>query len=39
MTGKSFLNAVANGEADRLQLLLDLIEETGVSYCVIERKR
>lgn len=35
MTRKEFLNAVANGEVDAVQLLLDLLEETGAAYCVI----
>lgn len=35
MTGKAFLNAVANGETDLLQLLLRILEETGATYCVI----
>ena len=35
MTGKAFLNAVANGEIDLLQLLLDILEETEATYCVI----
>ncbi|MFQ6093686.1 MAG: hypothetical protein ACE5OR_13615 [bacterium] len=35
MTGKAFMNAVANGQTDVVQLLLDLLEETGAAYCVI----
>ena len=35
MTGKAFLNAVANREVDLLQLLLDILEETEATYCVI----
>ena len=35
MTGKTFLNRVANGESDVVQLLLSLLEETGSAYCVI----
>ena len=35
MTGKEFLAAVANGEVDILQLLLDILQETGSPYCVI----
>jgi len=35
MTGKTFMNAVANGEMDILQLLLDILAETGSDYCVI----
>lgn len=34
MTGKGFLNAVANGRADVLQLLLEILEEAGAAYCV-----
>jgi len=32
---KVFLNAVAKGEVDVIQLLLDVLEETGAAYCVI----
>lgn len=35
MTGKEFLHAVANGETDLLQVLLDVLEETGAGHCVI----
>jgi hypothetical protein len=35
MTGKAFMNAVANGELDILQVLLDILTETGTAYCVI----
>jgi hypothetical protein len=35
MTGKEFLNSVANGEVDILQLLLDMLKNTGTDYCVI----
>jgi hypothetical protein len=35
MTEKEFFNAVANGESDILQLLLDILAETGAGYCVI----
>jgi hypothetical protein len=35
MTGKDFLNSLANGEADILQLLLDILAATGSQYCVI----
>jgi len=35
MTGRTFLNAVANGEVDLLQVFLDLLKETQVTYCVI----
>lgn len=35
MTGKDFLNAIANDQTDIVQLFLDLLEETGATYCVI----
>ena len=35
MMGKTFMNAVANGEMDILQLLLDILSQTGSEYCVI----
>ncbi len=35
MTGKTFMNAVANGEIDIIQLLLEILSETGSKYCVI----
>ena len=35
MTGKEFMNAVASGKKDIVQLLLNLLEETGSAYCVI----
>lgn len=35
MTGKEFLNAVANDEVDVLQLLLDIPAGTGAAYCVV----
>lgn len=35
MTGKEFLNAVANGKTDIIQLLLKLLEDTGSAYCVV----
>ncbi len=35
MTGKDFMNAVANGREDVLQILLDILAETGSGYCVI----
>lgn len=35
MTSKEFLNTLANGEADILQLMLDILVETGSRYCVI----
>ena len=35
MTGREFLNSVANGEIDMLGLVLSLLEKTRTSYCVI----
>lgn len=35
MTGKEFLNSLANGKLDILQLLLDILCETGSRYCII----
>jgi len=35
MTGKTFINAVANGEKDILQIFLDMLSETGSAYCVV----
>lgn len=35
MTDKEFLRAVANGEADVLQVLLEVLEETGAGHCII----
>lgn len=35
MTGKEFLNSVAHGQADIIQILLDIIAETGSPYCII----
>lgn len=35
MTAKKFLNAVANGKIDVLQIFLDILEKTGARYCVI----
>jgi hypothetical protein len=35
MTGKEFLNSLANGKSDILQLLLDILCETGAHYCII----
>jgi len=37
MIAKDFLHRVANGEKDILQLLLDILSETGSDYCVIDR--
>ncbi len=35
MTGKEFLNSLVNGKSDILQLLVDILTETGSRYCVI----
>lgn len=35
MTDKDFLRAVTNGETDLVQLLLDVLAETGAGHCVI----
>ena len=35
MTGKTFLNSIANGKSDIVQLLLDLLEELKIDYCLI----
>jgi hypothetical protein len=35
MTGKTFMNAVANGNVDLVQIVLNLLTETGSTYCVI----
>ena len=35
MTGKTFLNSVANGETDIISILISLLEETSSAYCVI----
>jgi hypothetical protein len=35
MTGKKFLNSLANGKTDILQLLLDKLYELKTNYCVI----
>ena len=35
MTRKEFLNAVANGKVDVVQLLLDMLADAGAGYCVI----
>lgn len=35
MTGKEFLNSLANGKWDILQLLVDILAEMGSRYCVI----
>ena len=35
MTGKTFLNSVANGTTDIVQVLLSILHQTGSAYCVI----
>jgi hypothetical protein len=35
MTGKEFLNSLANGKSDIIQVLLDILAETGSRYCLI----
>ena len=35
MTGKEFLNSLANGKSDIIQLLLGILAEMGSQYCVI----
>jgi len=35
MTGKEFLNALANGQSDIVQILLNIIAERASPYCVI----
>jgi len=35
MTGREFLNRVANGKVDLLELFLQMLRETGADYCVI----
>ena len=35
MTGKEFINSVANGKVDVIQTILDVLNETGSGYCLI----
>jgi len=35
MTGKKFLNSLANGKSDVIQLFLNLLEKLKLNYCVI----
>jgi len=35
MTGKEFLNSLANGKSDIIQTLLDILVETDSKYCLI----
>jgi hypothetical protein len=36
MTGKQFINAIANGKQDVLSLFIEILEKLGVEYCVID---
>jgi hypothetical protein len=35
MTGRTFLNAIANNKGDVVQIVLDILKKTGSGYCVI----
>lgn len=35
MTGREFINSVANGKSDIIQVFLDILTETGSRYCLI----
>jgi len=35
MTGKEFIQSVANGKVDAIQTILDVLSETGSGYCLI----
>jgi hypothetical protein len=35
MTGKTFLNRLANGQTDAVSVLLNLLKQVGADYCVI----
>ena len=35
MTGKEFINRLANGKSDIIQVLLDILSKTGSQYCLI----
>jgi len=35
MTGKKFMNTVANGKEDILQIFLDILKRTKTAYCII----
>ncbi len=35
MTGKEFINSLAKGKADIIQILLDILSEMGSRYCLI----
>ena len=34
-TGKEFINSLANGKLDIIQMILDILTETGSRYCLI----
>jgi hypothetical protein len=35
MTGREFVNSLANGKSDIIQMLLDILSKTGSQYCLI----
>jgi hypothetical protein len=35
MTGKKFMNTVANGKEDILQIFLDILKRTKTAYCIV----
>ncbi len=35
MTGKEFINSIAHGKSDIIQIFLDILSETGSRYCLI----
>ena len=35
MKGKEFINSVANGKLDLIQMIIDILTETGSKYCLI----
>ncbi len=35
MTGKEFINRMANGKSDIIQVFLDILSKTGSRYCLI----
>jgi hypothetical protein len=35
MTGKEFVNSLANGKSDVIQILIDILSKTGSRYCLI----
>jgi len=35
MTGKEFVNRLANGKSDVIQIFLDILSKTGSRYCLI----